>query len=172
MALQCFLWMLQASKVVKMFSPAKWLSLLPWLVLCIAPGAIGAITSQPDAWYEALNKPSWNPPNWVFGPVWTTLYVMIAISGWRVSPRLLHDTMPLALFLIQLLLNALWSPIFFGWHRPGLAFAEILVLWGFIVATVVAFYRIDRLAGLLLLPYLAWVSFASVLNGTIWWLNR
>lgn len=127
----------------------------------------------PAEWYAALTKPSWNPPAWVFGPAWSALYLMMGIAAWRVW-RATHVRREQALRLwgIQLVLNALWSPLFFGWHRLDLALLEILVLLGFIAATARSFWRIDRGAGLLLLPYLAWVGFAAFLNFTLWDLNR
>lgn len=148
------------------------LALVGWLALCFAAAATGVFVSTGD-WYAALNKPSWNPPPWVFGPAWTFLYITMAIAawlvwregGWKVQAR------PLTLFLVQWALNALWTPLFFGAHLPGVAFAEIVLLWLAIAATLVAFWRVKTIAGLLLVPYLAWVSFASALNFTIWRLN-
>ena len=120
-----------------------------------------------------IAKPSWNPPDFIFGPVWTTLFVMMAVAGWLVwKPAGFKAAVaPLTLFGIQLLLNVAWSWIFFGAHQPGWAFAEIIILWLAIVATMVAFFRCSKIAGWLLVPYLAWVSFASVLNLAIWRLN-
>jgi tryptophan-rich sensory protein len=135
--------------------------------------ALPAAFWPPAEWYAAIAKPSWNPPAWVFGPVWSTLYLMMGVAAWRIW----RGAQPgreqaLRLWWMQLFLNALWSPVFFGWHRLDLALLEILVLLGFIVATARAFGRIDRIAGALLLPYLAWVSFAAFLNFTLWSLNR
>jgi len=148
------------------------LALLGWLVLCFAASGTAVFVSV-DGWYDGLVKPSWNPPAWLFGPVWTALYVTMAIAawlvwregGWRAQRR------PLALFVAQWALNALWTPLFFGLHQPGLAFAEILLLWVVLALTVTAFWRVRRIAGLLLLPYIAWVSFAAFLNFTLWRLN-
>lgn len=145
------------------------LALLGFIFGCFSAAALGAFF-PPDAWYEALNKPSWNPPPWVFGPVWTALYLGMAVAAWRVW-QLPNARAPLGLFLAQLLLNAAWSPIFFGLHSPGAAFVEILCVLLTVIATGVAFYRRDRVAGLVFVPYVAWVSFASVLNGALWWLN-
>ena len=143
-----------------------------WLVLCFATAGIGAMF-PPGQWYEGLMKPAWNPPNWIFGPVWTVLYAMMAIAAWLVWKR--HGfsaaAFPLAIFIVQLVLNAGWSWLFFGLHRPDVAFFEIIILWIAILATMVLFWRLDRLAGVLLAPYLAWVSFAAVLNFTLWQLN-
>ncbi len=128
---------------------------------------------MPGEWYAQLSKPAWNPPNWIFGPVWTALYLMMAVAAWRIwrLGGFGGQRRPLILFFIQLALNAAWSPLFFGLKEPGLAFAEILVLWLAIVLTIAAFRRADRLAAGLLVPYLAWVSFASVLNFTLWRMN-
>lgn len=143
-----------------------------WLVLCFAAAAPGGIW-PPGAWYAALNKPAWNPPAWIFGPVWTTLYAMMAVAAWRVwkPGGFAAQRAPLGRFLAQLALNAAWTPLFFGWHRPGLAFAEIVLLWLAILWTIAGFRRVDRVAAALLLPYLAWVSFAALLNFTLWRLN-
>jgi benzodiazapine receptor len=143
-----------------------------WLLVCFAPATLGAVFPTGE-WYAGIRKPAWNPPGWIFGPVWTTLYAMMAVSAWLVWRRggFAAQRRPLALFLVQLALNAAWTPLFFGLHLPGLAFAEILLLWSAIAAAVAAFLRVHRVAGLLLLPYLAWVTFAAVLNGTLWRLN-
>jgi len=126
-----------------------------------------------DEWYTALAKPSWNPPNWLFGPVWSILYLLIAISVWLVWRKegLRAAILPLIVFLLQLVLNAAWSWLFFGLHELGYAFVEIVVLWVAIVVNTILFWRINPISGILLLPYLAWVTFASVLNYTIWRLN-
>lgn len=148
------------------------IALFVFVVLCFGAAAFGA-QFTPGPWYEGLNKPSWNPPNWIFGPVWTVLYLLMAVSGWLIwRQRESHAVgAALAVFVLQLLLNAAWSWIFFGLHRPGLALVEIVALGLTILATVLLFWRIQPLAGALLLPYLAWVSFATVLNGAIWRLN-
>jgi tryptophan-rich sensory protein len=148
------------------------IALLGWLGLCFAASISGIVVST-TGWYEGLNKPSWNPPGWVFGPVWTALYVMMAVAAWRVWQRggWKAQRLPLGLFLIQFLLNAMWSPLFFGMNRPDLAFAEILLLWCALAVTLVMFWRVRRSAGILLIPYLVWVTFAAVLNFTIWQLN-
>jgi translocator protein len=150
-----------------------WVGLAGWIVAAFAAAAVGALFT-PGEWYAHLNKPAWNPPSWVFGPVWTALYLGMAVAAWLVWKRGGFAGAPLALglFLAQLLFNGAWSWLFFGLHRPGLALAEILVLWALILATLVAFWAVHRAAGLLFVPYLAWVSFASFLNFTLWRLNR
>lgn len=129
-------------------------------------------------WYPSLNKPSWTPPAWLFGPVWTLLYLAIAVSGWMVWRE--ADARGLGwsgvrwgiiLFALQLVLNAGWSWIFFAWRLPGWAFVEIVLLWCAILGTAVLFFRVSTTAGLLLVPYLMWVGFAAVLNGAIWRMN-
>ena len=149
------------------------MALVGWLGLCFAAGAIGSLAA-PDAWYASIRKPSWNPPAWVFGPVWSVLYFSMAIAAWRVWRRGgWKDQGPaLRWFCTQLALNALWSPLFFGLKAPGWALAEILVLWFALWRTLQAFRSIDTISAWLLWPYLAWVSFASVLNATLWWMNR
>jgi len=151
------------------------LGLLAWIAACFSAGALGSVfTARAVAdWYPQLSKPSWTPPSAVFGPVWSALYLMMALAAWLVwrSRGFSRATLPLALFAAQLLLNLAWSAIFFGLRLPGLAFAEILLLWALILATLIAFWRVTPLAGCLLLPYLAWVTFAAALNFAIWRLN-
>lgn len=148
------------------------LALVGWLTLCFAASGTAVFVSV-DGWYASLLKPSWNPPAWVFAPVWTLLYAMMAIAAWLVwrEGGWKEQRWALGLFLLQWLLNALWTPLFFGMHRPGLAFAEITLLWLALAATLVSFCRVRKLAGVLLMPYLAWVSLAVVLNFAIWRLN-
>ncbi|WP_166820027.1 TspO/MBR family protein [Thalassoroseus pseudoceratinae] len=152
-----------------------WLGLLVSLIICLGAGGLGAIATTPeiDGWYRTLQKPTWNPPGWVFGPVWTTLYVLMAIAAWLVWKNRGYRAaaVPLMLFGFQLLLNIAWSWIFFAAHKPGWAFVEIVVLWLAITATLISFYRESHLASGLLVPYLVWVSFAAVLNFEIWRLN-
>lgn len=149
------------------------LVLMLFLVVCFGVAAwAGQFT--PGAWYAGLEKPSWNPPAWVFAPVWTALYALMAVAGWlvwRQPGRLTLRRLALGAFAVQLVLNGAWSWLFFGLHRPGLALAEIVVLWLAIVATTLLFWRVRPLAGGLLLPYLAWVSFAVALNAALWRLN-
>ncbi|KQQ32436.1 sensory protein [Duganella sp. Leaf126] len=160
-------------------SPSRHLpALAGWVLFTFAFAAIGAFaTSQAGSFYQQLDRPDWAPPGWLFGPVWTMLYALMAIAAWRVQrsaadPANVTGARPaLALYVVQLVLNALWSWLFFAWHHGALAFAEIIVLWLAIVATVAAFGRRDRIAALLLVPYLGWVSFAGVLCYTVWQRN-
>ena len=158
-----------------MTTRARWIGLAVFLIVCLGIGGLGAAATTPeiDGWFETIAKPSWNPPNSVFGPVWTTLYVLMAIAAWLVwkPAGFKAAAMPLTIFGIQLLLNAAWSWIFFGLHQPGWAFCEIMVLLLAILATTWAFFRCSAVAGWLLVPYLAWVSFACALNFAIWRLN-
>ncbi len=150
------------------------LGLVGWLALSFAASAIGAVASlQAQAYYGTLAQPAWAPPSWLFGPVWTALYAMMAIAAWLVwrEGGFRVNRVALALFLIQLALNALWSWLFFAFHLGAVAFADIVVLWLVIVATLVAFWRARPLAGALLVPYVLWVSFAAALNYAIWQLN-
>jgi translocator protein len=143
-----------------------------WVVVTFAAAAMGGFF-LPGEWYARLQKPAWNPPNWIFAPVWTALYTIMAVAAWLVWKRggFAGRRAALSLFLLQLLFNALWSPLFFGLHRPGLAFADLLLLWLALLATVAAFWKARLLAGVMLLPYLAWVTFAGALNFAIWRLN-
>jgi len=150
----------------------RWLVLGLSLVLSFGAAAIGS-PFIPGDWYAALTKPAWNPPNWIFGPVWTALYAMMAVSAWLVWQGSEGAVRRRALgwYAVQLVLNAAWTPLLFGLHFLGVAFAEILLLWVAIAATIAAFRRVSRVAAWLLVPYLAWVSFAAALNFTLWRLN-
>lgn len=149
------------------------LALAGWSVACFLAAATGAAW-PPGEWYASLAKPAWNPPAWVFGPVWTTLYLAMAVAVWRVGrPGWSGQRRAaLACFLLQLTLNAAWTPVFFGLHAPGPALVVIVGLFIAITATIASFAQHDRLAALLLAPYLAWVGFATVLNAELWRLNR
>jgi tryptophan-rich sensory protein len=146
-----------------------------FVALCAAVSGLGgAVTATSvDTWYQALEKPAFNPPDWLFPVVWTILYIMIAIAGWRVWRRTPIDvTWPaLSVFAVQLGLNFGWSFLFFGLQKIGLALAEIVVLFLSIAANAVIFWRIDRWAAALLAPYLVWVAYAGVLNAALWALN-
>lgn len=147
--------------------------LIGFLALSLGVGILSALVTEPNvvSWYPSLAKPSFNPPNWVFAPVWTTLYIFMAIAGWRVWRITDFGAQPMLYWLIQLALNFAWSFIFFGAHQLLAALIEIAMLWIAILVTTIAFFRIDRGAGWLFAPYLLWVSFAGVLNAEIYSLN-
>ena len=158
----------------------KWvvavLVLLGFLAVPVVVGAGSGFATMGGVrdWYPTLVRPSFAPPTWVFGPVWTTLYLMMGFAAWLVWQRRgtgAQVRTALVLFTVQLVLNALWSPLFFGLRSPGLALAEIVVLWWAILATLVVFWKVRPVAGGLLVPYLAWVSFATILNAGFWLLN-
>lgn len=146
------------------------------VVVCELAAVVGSLFTVPSvgSWFASLVRAPLAPPNWLFGPVWTTLYLMMGVAAglvWSHGLKKREVKIALGIFAGQLLLNVLWSAIFFGLHKLGVAFAEILTLWVAIVATILAFRKISRPASWLLYPYLAWVSFASYLNFAIWWLN-
>lgn len=153
-----------------------WLTLAGFLIASFTAATIGGLATAEsvETWYPWLRKPNWNPPAWIFGPVWTLLYALMSIAAWRVWQRRQQPAAnrALGLFFVQLGLNALWSVLFFGLQRPDLALAEIIVLWVVLMIILCRFWQIDRAAGWLWLPYVLWVSFATVLNGAIVWLNR
>ncbi len=144
----------------------------------LAAGVIGSLVVGGQgfsSWYAAIEKPCFTPPSWVFGPVWTILYLLMGMAAFLVWQRGLGSRIvriALVWFLVQLALNAAWTPVFFGLHRIGLALVVIVLLWGAILVTMYYFLRVSRSAGMLLVPYLLWVSFATVLNASIWHLNR
>jgi tryptophan-rich sensory protein len=145
-------------------------SLILFVGLVLAAGlAIGGLT-VPGPWYAGLSKPVFNPPGWLFGPVWTVLYVLIAIAGWRVWQRD-RSGAAMKLWWAQMALNFLWSPVYFGAHQIGLALLVVLLLFAVVLAFIATAWRQDRVAAWLFVPYAAWVGFASLLNGSIWWLN-
>ena len=154
---------------------ADGLTLVAWILLLVALGAGVGILFGADEWYDALLTPTFNPPASVFGPAWTALYALMAIALWLVW-RVRDDDIAmrrtaLRVFWVQFALNLLWSPLFFGLHSPGMAFVDICLLWTAVLATALAFGKVRPLAGYLMLPYVLWVSFALVLNGTIWLMN-
>lgn len=148
----------------------KALGLIGLLLLTFAAPALSAFVPMPGEWYLALQKPSWNPPAWLFGPVWGLLYTLMAVAAWLVWLRS-SDTRPLVPYFLQLALNAAWTPVFFAAHRMDLALGIIVALWIMIGVTMVVFFRIRAVAGWLFVPYLLWVSFATLLNFTLWRLN-
>lgn len=147
----------------------SWAALLVFILANCAAAASGLIF-RPGQWYQRLNKPPWTPPNWLFGPAWTLLYATSAAAGYLVwlSADSGALALPLGLYALQLALNAAWSGIFFGMRRPDLAFGELVLMWLAIAATILAFWPIRSDAALLLLPYLAWVTFAGALNFSVW----
>lgn len=145
------------------------------VVVCVAIGGLSgfATTDAISGWYATIQKPSFNPPNWIFGPVWTVLYIMMGVAlglVWSGATKLPKQK-AYAFFITQLVLNGVWSILFFAMENPPLAMADIALLLVFIVLTIKAFFPISKLAAYLLIPYLLWVSFASVLNASIWYLN-
>ena len=155
----------------------RWGALSGFLLVTFAAAAIGswATFTSVGTWYPQLAKPEWTPRSSLFGPVWTCLYLAMAVAGWRVwrvQPRGPLRRAVLRVYGAQLLLNALWSVLFFGWRRPDLALVDVVALWILLVVALGRFWRVDRIAGVLWAPYVAWVSFATALNAAVWWLNR
>lgn len=151
---------------------ASWIALACFAAVTLAAASSGAMF-KPDAWYRAIRKPAWTPRDWVFPTVWTPLYVMIAASGWLVwrEAGVAGALLPLVVYVLQLSLNAGWSAIFFGLRKPGLAFAEVVLLWVAVALNIALFWPISATAALLLVPYLVWVTIASVLNYQVWRMN-
>ena len=151
---------------------ASIIGLCCFIAACFLAALTGAMF-RPGEWYERLAKPSWRPPNRLFAPVWAALYLMIAASGWLVwrEAGFAGAALPLTIYALQLVLNAAWTPIFFGLHRPDLGFLDIVLVWLSILSTILLFYPLDIGAALLLVPYFAWVTFAAALNFAIWRLN-
>jgi len=150
------------------------LGIVGWLAFVFVVAAIGAAGSIDSAqFYSGLARPSWAPPSSVFGPVWSVLYLLMGLAAWLVwrQDGFAAARVALILFGAQLALNAIWSWLFFAWHRGALALVDVIVLWVLIVATIVSFWRINPLAGALLIPYLLWVSYATALNYSVWRLN-
>jgi translocator protein len=160
------------SEKTEMPQPHK-TALLAFILVAEAVGAAAGLVTRPaiESWFPHLVKPAFQPPDWLFAPVWVALYLLMAVAAWRVwRVRELKST-PLLLYAIQLVLNFAWSFIFFGAHRLGLSLGEIVLLLIFVIATAIAFWRTDRLAGAMMLPYIGWVSFATLLNAAIFNLN-
>lgn len=152
----------------------RWLALAGFLAASFVVGAVGNVwTDAGMAWYDGLEKPAFNPPSWVFGPVWTTLYILMAVAAWRVwlAAGFRGARLALGLYFAQLALNMAWPGLFFALQAPGWALAEIVALWLLVVATTVLFFRHDRVAGWLMVPYILWVAYAALLNGAIVALN-
>jgi len=151
------------------------IGLVVCVAICFAAAGLGSLFTRPaiESWYMLLRKPLWTPPNWVFGPVWSALYLCMAIAAWLVwrGAGFAGARFPLLLFAIQLVFNVTWSGIFFGLRMPGVAFVEIVFLWLFILATTAAFWSFSRVAAWLMTPYLLWVTFAAALNYEFWRLN-
>ena len=146
------------------------------IVVCQGAGLIGSVATFPSipTWYASLEKPPFNPPNWIFGPVWTALYALMGIAAflvWRKGIRNREVKIALGIFLVQLVLNTLWSVVFFGLHSLAGGLVVIVVLWIAILLSIITFYRISKVAGVLLIPYILWVSFATILNFSLWQLN-
>lgn len=150
---------------------AGWLALAGWIALSYSAALVGGASSAPGAWYDSLDKAPWNPPSWVFGPAWGVLYLLMGTAAWLVwrERGFAGAKVALGLFVLQLVPNALWSVLFFGMRRPDLAMIDIGVMWISILATMIAFFRVKPLAGWLLVPYLAWVTYAATLN---YWIVR
>ncbi len=160
--------------MIVLSKPTQVLGLLGWLAISFIAAGLGAAASvNAGAFYGRLVQPSWAPPASAFGPVWTVLYALMGIAAWMVwrAGGFRANRTALGLFLAQLVVNAFWSWFFFTWHLGALAFVDILLLWVLLVATLLAFWRARRLAGVLLIPYVLWVSFAAVLNLSVWRLN-
>ncbi len=148
----------------------SWTQLILFVSGVVLVGLSLGYVNTPGRWYAELVKPPFNPPNWIFAPVWIMLYFMVAIAGWRVW-RQSHDNLPMKLWWMQLALNFIWSPVFFSAHRVDIAFGVVTTLLIMIIGFVVVTWRQDKIASLLFTPYALWVAFASILNGSIWLLN-
>jgi benzodiazapine receptor len=151
----------------------QWLVLAGFILLCLMTGMIGGLATAPsiESWYRTIAKPVWTPPDWVFGPVWTVLYIMIGVAAWLVWKTRDRVAPAMVLFGVQLALNLAWSLLFFGARSPGLALIEVVFLWTSVLLTMLAFFGRQSTAGWLFVPYLAWVSFAAILNFAIWTMN-
>lgn len=149
----------------------KWIKLIIAILVCQSAGVFGSLFTSPSigTWYAELEKPFFTPPNWAFGPVWITLFTLMGISLYLVWNK--RDKVSISIFGVQLFLNALWSLLFFGLQNPFYGLVEIVILWFVILLTIVKFYKIDKRAGIILIPYILWVSVAAALNYYIWVLN-
>lgn len=155
----------------------NWIKLVISIAVPVAVGGVAGLFTRPEinGWYQTLQKPSWQPPNWVFGPVWTTLYILMGIAFylvWKSKAAATPKRTAITLWIVQLVFNFFWSFIFFRQHQLDWALGEIIVLWFFILLTIFSFARISKLAAWLLVPYISWVSFASILTYTIYQLNK
>jgi len=148
----------------------RYLTLALFIVLVLGGGTLIGFMTLPGAWYAGLAKPWFNPPNWIFGPVWTLLYILVAVAGWRTWERMPRSA-AMTVWFVQLALNFVWSPVFFGAHKVGAALVVIVMLLAAILAFIVIIWSRDRTAALLFTPYAAWVAFATLLNAAIWTLN-
>ena len=146
------------------------IALLAFILLTVGGGLLIGVATAPGDWYAGLQKPPFNPPNWLFGPVWTVLYILIAIAGWRIWRRDPHGA-AMKFWIAQLALNFIWSPLFFSAHLPGAAFVVIIALLVVILALIMLTLDRERVSAWLLVPYALWVAFAALLNASIWWLN-
>lgn len=155
--------------------PRQWLSLALLIAICLGVMLSGALITAPAIaeWYTTLRKPAWTPPDWLFGPVWTALYLSMAVAAWLVWRHRhgTHVAWPLGLFTVQLFLNAAWSPLFFGLRNPAAALVDVVLLWCCVGAALLAFWRVHGIAGGLLVPYWIWITYAAGLNFSIWRLN-
>jgi translocator protein len=149
------------------------MKLIACIAVCFAAAALGSFFTTPSLrpWYASLSKPGWTPPSWLFAPVWTVLYIAMAVAAWLVWQKAGLSSAAMRLFLIQLLLNVMWSALFFRLRSPGMAFGEIVMLWCAILGAAISFWKIVPLAGWLMFPYLVWVTFAAALNFAIWRVN-
>lgn len=154
-----------------MTKTSQGMGLIGWLLVTFLAAGIGSVaSSKADAFYQQLIRPAWAPPAWIFGPVWTVIYFLMGIAAWLVwkGQGFRGARIALSLYFVQLAINALWSWLFFVWRLGAMAFIEIIVLWFLTLCTLIAFWRVRLFAGVLFIPYLAWVSFASVLTYIIW----
>jgi translocator protein len=160
-------------KIQSITAGKNFAGLLGWLGLCFV-AECSAVVFLPGRWYSHLQKAAWTPPSYLFAPIWTVLYIAMAVAAWLVWSEggFRKQSFPLSLFLLQLLLNAAWSYICFGLHNLPLSVANMTLLWLAVLGTMMAFFRVNRLAGLLFVPYLAFVTFAASLNVALWWLNK